>query len=368
MIDELMLENETIISKLERLGLTRLEAKVYLALLKRGVCKASDIMSELQIHQPQLYNVILSLQKKGFIIVQEGKPKLYSPASPLGILERKILELKKLRDHLKVLQERFEEKSSQITPHMWVIRGYHNVIYQARKLINEAQVEIQILVSQKIFKRLKESLVAAKRRGVHICLMLYPDRIDKSLMQAIKEIKTVKVASTGQFCLIVDSRLGIYGPDKAFTDDYVTDYGLLFNEPITACILAQYLYYVWTSLDYFFPITVDPKEFPKKFVNHRSAVSEIDKLKAAGYLVKARVRGRWVKSGKIFSGEGEVVETISKPLSTSFIIKLNNGKEVRVGGYDTKIDDVEAECIVLEIHKSSKNKTEKEKMKSFNKS
>jgi sugar-specific transcriptional regulator TrmB len=354
LIDELI-ENEVMVLMLEKLGLTRLEAKVYLAILKHGMCKASDILSELQIHQPQLYNILLSLQKKGFIMIQEGKPKLYSPINPFGILEKKISELEKLKEDLKILQDKIMERGAEITPHIRVIRGYHNIIYHVKKLIDEAQVEIQILVSQKLFNKLKETLIAAKKRGIHICLMLYPEKIDESIMPALKEIKTVKVAPTGQFCLLVDSQFGIYGPDKAFTSDDLKDYGLLFSEPITAYILAQYIYYVWVSLNYLFPITVDPKEFPKKFVNHRSAVSEIDKLKAAGYSVRAKVRGRWVRSGKIFLAEGEVVKTISNPLSTSFIIKLDDGKEVSIGGYDTKINDIEAECIVLKINGTYKN-------------
>lgn len=355
-MDETVLEEEKAILMLEKLGLTRLEAKVYLAMLKRGICKSSDIISELKIHQPQLYNVILSLQKKGFIIVQEGKPKLYSVINPLGILEKKLSDLDKLRDDLKILQEELEKKSRYVVPHIWVIRGYHNVIYQAKNLISKAQVEVQILLSQKLFSKIKRALIEAKKRGVHICLMLYPEIIDKSLMPTLNEIKTVKVGQTGQFCLIIDSRIGIYGPDKAFTNDDTTDYALLFNEPVTAYFLAQYLYYVWSSLRYLLPIIVDPKEFPKKFVNHRSAVSEIDKLRAAGYSVKAKVQGRWVKSGGIFLEEGEVVKTFSNPLSASFVLRLTNGKEVRIGGYDTKVDDVEAEYIVLQINKVNKNR------------
>ena len=50
MIDEATLEDETIILMLEKLGLTRLEVKICLAMLKRGTCKSSDIISELQIH------------------------------------------------------------------------------------------------------------------------------------------------------------------------------------------------------------------------------------------------------------------------------------------------------------------------------
>jgi len=68
LIDEVMLEDETIVLMLEKLGLTRPEAKAYLAMLKRGTCKSSDITSELKIHQPQLYNLILSLQKKGLAV------------------------------------------------------------------------------------------------------------------------------------------------------------------------------------------------------------------------------------------------------------------------------------------------------------
>ncbi|MEM3662200.1 MAG: TrmB family transcriptional regulator [Sulfolobales archaeon] len=353
MIDEteIELKNGLLLRLLEELGLTKLESKVYLAILKKRTCKSSEILEELKIHQPQLYDVVLSLQKKGLVVIQPGKPKYYSAIDPLTIIEKKISQLSELKSHVKKLIEELEFRQEISTPHIWVIKGRQNIIAHAKRLIQLAQVEIQILVDHFMFARLADELIQSKLRGVHICLIIYPEEYDMSINGFLERIGTVKVSPAGQFCLIVDSKTGMYGPGKLLTSyrEVQDEYSILFDEVITAETLANYFYHLWSSLKYLFPMFIDVKEFPKRFVNHRSAVSEIIKLTNAGYRVTVEVKGRWTRSGRFFLDRGDVISTESNPLCVAFAIQLKNGKIVKIGGRGSKLHDVEADQMTIHI-------------------
>jgi len=354
MIDEAELEtkNEPLLKALEELGLTKLESKVYTTILRKGICKSSEILTELKIHQPQLYDVILSLQKKGFVVVQPGKPKYYSAIDPTTIIEKKISQLSELKTYVKQLLNELESRRIMTPPHMWIVKGRQNLIAYAKKLIQQAQVEIQICVDHLTFSKLAEELIQSKLRGVHICLVIYPEEYEKSLKEFLERIKTVKISPAGQFCLIVDSSIGMYGPGKLLSPYFnfsQDEYSILFDEIVTAETLANYFYHLWISLKYLFPLSIDINEYPKRFVNHRSAVSEIIKLNDSGFKVFAEVRGRWARSAKPFIGRGEVVCTESNPLCVTFTLQLDNGKKVKVGGRGSQLHEVEADQIKLYV-------------------
>ena len=65
-----------------------------------------------------------------------------------------------------------ESSREMSTPHMWIIKGRQNMIAYAKKLIQQANVEIQILADHVTFSKLAEELVKSKLRGVHICLIV----------------------------------------------------------------------------------------------------------------------------------------------------------------------------------------------------
>jgi sugar-specific transcriptional regulator TrmB len=52
---------------LEKIGLTKNETKVYLALLKIGTSKVGEILKESKLNSGKIYEVINSLEQKGLV-------------------------------------------------------------------------------------------------------------------------------------------------------------------------------------------------------------------------------------------------------------------------------------------------------------
>ncbi len=75
-------------SNLEKIGLSKQEAKVYISTLKLGVAKASQIAHKSNIKREASYYILKTLQEKGFVseVIKSGV-KYYSAVQPKRILE-----------------------------------------------------------------------------------------------------------------------------------------------------------------------------------------------------------------------------------------------------------------------------------------
>ena len=68
---------------LERIGLSKNEASIYVSLLKHGQSRVSTIFRNTKIHRPLIYKAIPSLAAKGLIThITKGKQVFYSAESP----------------------------------------------------------------------------------------------------------------------------------------------------------------------------------------------------------------------------------------------------------------------------------------------
>ena len=92
---------ERVLDTLVSLGLTRMDAEVYVLLAKKGPHNATDIISALGIYKQQFYNSLRSLKAKGIISATPNRPIQYSAIS----IEKLLDELMKAKmEQTKALQ------------------------------------------------------------------------------------------------------------------------------------------------------------------------------------------------------------------------------------------------------------------------
>ena len=84
-----MLVEKDFLKKLSsQLGLNIYEAKLWTALLSRGISTAGELSDIANVPRSRSYDVLESLEKKGFIIQKLGKPIKYVAIPPTEVLER----------------------------------------------------------------------------------------------------------------------------------------------------------------------------------------------------------------------------------------------------------------------------------------
>ena len=83
-----MIVQKDFLNKLKDFGLNSYESKLWIALLSRGVSTAGELSDISNVPRSRAYDVLESLEKKGFIIVKVGKPIKYLAVPPGEVVER----------------------------------------------------------------------------------------------------------------------------------------------------------------------------------------------------------------------------------------------------------------------------------------
>src|SRR3989339_1708743 len=84
-----MIVKEELLSKLRRyFSLNLYEARIWTALLSRGVSTAGELSDIGNVPRSRAYDVLESLEKKGFVVMKLGKPIKYLAVEPSEVVHR----------------------------------------------------------------------------------------------------------------------------------------------------------------------------------------------------------------------------------------------------------------------------------------
>lgn len=183
-----MVIREDLIAKVKQIfGLNTYEAKVWLALLAKGVATAGEISDLAEVPRSRTYDVLESLEKKGFVIAKLGKPIKYLAVPPKDILTRlKKKYEEEMKYKLKLLEDLKQSEVIQelemihksgvrmldTTEKSGAIRGRHNIYGHLETMFKGAEESIYILTTDTAFIRkidtFKNLFLELKDRGVKI--------------------------------------------------------------------------------------------------------------------------------------------------------------------------------------------------------
>jgi len=79
---------EDVVKKLQGIGLTEYEARVYLSLLNTHLNTASKVSEKSSVPRTKIYAVLESLSAKGWVKIYSGVPLLFKAMNPREVFER----------------------------------------------------------------------------------------------------------------------------------------------------------------------------------------------------------------------------------------------------------------------------------------
>lgn len=83
-----MTELEDTLTDIDEFDLNSYEIKIWKCLLQNGVSTAGDLSEQTDVPRSRSYDVLESLEKKGFVVQQIGKPIKYLAVPPREVLRR----------------------------------------------------------------------------------------------------------------------------------------------------------------------------------------------------------------------------------------------------------------------------------------
>jgi sugar-specific transcriptional regulator TrmB len=76
------------LDNIDELDLNSYEVKIWKALLKNGISTAGQLSEQTEVPRSRSYDVLESLEKKGFVVMQVGKPIKYIAIPPQEVFRR----------------------------------------------------------------------------------------------------------------------------------------------------------------------------------------------------------------------------------------------------------------------------------------
>ncbi|MEI6058194.1 MAG: helix-turn-helix domain-containing protein [archaeon] len=207
-----MIVKEEFLSRLRKIfDLNLYEVKVWTALLSRGTSTAGELSSISDVPRSRTYDILESLEKKGFIIMKLGKPIKFIALKPEEVIERvkknlvveakdksKRLEQLKGDDVLGELTTLFSDgiKFIEHTDLSGSLKGRQNIYNHLDMLVREAQTSITLVTTAEGLNRKLEillpSMEKAKKRGVTIRIAAPINANNKKVAKEFSKVAEVK--------------------------------------------------------------------------------------------------------------------------------------------------------------------------------
>jgi len=154
-----------LIEKLNVIGFTEYEAKVYLALLKENPANGYQVSKRAGIPRSMVYEALGRLERRGAVLKREGaRATVYRPLPPDTLLDQYEQEqsraVAELRESLRTLHQAPEEEE------LWSLKGREAMLSVARQLIEAAEQELMLVLSDADLEALEGVIVKATTRGV----------------------------------------------------------------------------------------------------------------------------------------------------------------------------------------------------------
>lgn len=208
-----MIVKDEFLSRLRKIfDLNLYEVRVWTALLSRGVSTAGELSNISNVPRSRTYDILETLEKKGFIVMKLGKPIKFVALKPEEVVERvkknlqiSATEKSKRLDQLKG-EEILDELNSLFTQGVKFVepsdlsgsvKGRQNVYNHLDMMIREAEKTITIVTTapglNRKFEALLPSLEKAKKRGVKIRIASQIDDNNRDIAKEIANVAELRI-------------------------------------------------------------------------------------------------------------------------------------------------------------------------------
>jgi sugar-specific transcriptional regulator TrmB len=234
----MLVKNELIAKIKDYFDLNIYETKVWLALLGKGSASAGEIATLSGVPRSRTYDVLESLEKKGFAIVKIGKPVKYLGVKPKTILEKlknnvrnnaeeKVQNLSKVTrtNEFKQLEELYNVGINPVRREdlSASIKGRSTISSHLKEIMDSAQKEVIVCMSAKEME-FKEKLFAntfnsLKKKGIIVKVALFGNQETIKKLSKLLKLEIVPVKIEGKFFIIDRKEVLFYISKESTKED-----------------------------------------------------------------------------------------------------------------------------------------------------
>jgi len=264
-----MIVKEEFLGRLRKIfDLNLYEVKVWAALLSRGTSTAGELSSISDVPRSRTYDILESLEKKGFIVMKLGKPIKFIALKPGEVVERVkknlMVDAKERSKRLETLKgdEVLDELNSLFTKGIKFVepsdmsgslKGRQNLYNHLDMMVRDAEKTITIVTTAEGLNRKMEvlmpSLEKCKKHGIKIRIAAPINSNNIKVARELKRVAEVKNMEKikARFAIIDSNQLMfMLLDDEKFHPNY--DIGVWINTDFFAGALEQLFELAWHEM------------------------------------------------------------------------------------------------------------------------
>ena len=240
------------------------ETKVWLALLSKGISSAGEIAEISGVPRSRTYDVLESLEKRGFVIQKLGKPVKYIAVKPKTVIEKlknntttsaeeKIKTLCNLKEtkEYEELEQLHKTGVEPIKNHelSTAIKGRSNLYIQMRAVMETAQKTVHIVSSayelSSKMKSFKDTFTKLKKRNVEIKVMIGDSEEEANKLSKKLGVKIRSKPINARFVIADKTELIFTIKPTNVHEDF--DHGVWINSPFFTNSLVYMFDLAWEN-------------------------------------------------------------------------------------------------------------------------
>jgi len=239
--------------KIKGLGLNSYEVKIWTALLSRGVSTAGELSDIANVPRSRSYDVLESLEKKGFVAITQIHPTKYIAVTPrevIGVVKKKILQkaaeeiselVKMSKKHtLAELKTIHSHGMEQVGPTelSGVLQGRHNLQAHFEYMVGRAEKYILISAPVSdmvvIFRSHKQLFGKMKYKNIKIKVLTQLNKTTKKIVKEMGGLVEINNTNNKSSFVIVDGREMMFAVLDREKTHPAHDVGIWVNSPLAA--------------------------------------------------------------------------------------------------------------------------------------
>lgn len=263
-----MIVKDEFLSRLRKIfDLNLYEVKVWASLLSRGVSTAGELSTISDVPRSRTYDILESLEKKGFILMKVGKPIKFIALKPEEVVER---VKKNLVSEAQMKSKRLEElKSDEVLEELTSLytngikfvepadlsgslKGRQNMYNHLDMLLKNAEKNATLVTTadglNHKLELLMPALEKAKKRGVTVRIAAPIDSSNYKVAKELAKVADVRAMPKpqGRFAIVDDKQLMfMLLDDKTVHPNY--DVAVWLSSDYFAKSLGQMFELAWNS-------------------------------------------------------------------------------------------------------------------------
>ena len=193
-----------IIEELQNFNFSRIEAQIYLVLLKNKELNGSQIAKIINIPRTSVYMALENLYQKGAVYMLPGEPSLYKAQNPTILMNN-------LKDKLNESFNLIEKELSSFdifsaVDQYWNIKRYNNSIQKIKEMIQNAEQEILINTNYDL-QQFQEEFQNLKKKNIRVIVFSFEEINIEGLNIELYYNPKKKLESTiKRIMLVVDNK------------------------------------------------------------------------------------------------------------------------------------------------------------------